>query len=106
LPALDQQFAIAEILRVSRGVSFRGFPEFPRAGMLMILDPPCAVAEGELTKYAIEVRTARGPVVLDYQFWQVNSDQVIGLLFAKLDEAAIPLRSSVTFLRRKVKKAK
>jgi hypothetical protein len=25
---------------------------------------------------------------LNYPFWQINSDQVIGLLFARLDEAA------------------
>ena len=106
MSALDQQFAIAEILRVSRGVSFRGFPEFPRAGMLVILDPPCAVAEGELTKFSLEVSTARGPLVLDYQFWQVNSDQVIGLLFAKLDESAVLLRSSAAFVKRRARKAK
>jgi hypothetical protein len=100
VPAIDQKFVISEILRVSRGVSFRGFPEFPRAGMLMILDPPCVVADDELTKYSAKVSTPRGAVVLKYQFWQVNSDQVIGLLFAKLDEAAIPLRSSVAFVRR------
>jgi hypothetical protein len=104
MPALDQQFAIAEILRVSRGVSFRGFPEFPRAGILVILDPPCAVAEGELTKFSLEVSTARGPVVLDYQFWQTNSDQAIGLLFAKLDETAVPLRSAASFVKRRSKK--
>ena len=90
----------------SRGVSFRGFPEFLRAGTLVVLEPPCAVAEGELTKYCIEVRTPRGPVVLNYQFWQTNSDQVIGLLFAKFDEAAIPLRSAVTFMKRQTKGAK
>ena len=88
-------------MRVSRGVSFRGFPEFPRAGTLVILEPPCAVREDELTKFCLEVRTARGSTVLKYQFWQMNSDQVIGLLFAKFDEAAIPLRSSVTFVKRR-----
>ena len=106
MSVLDQQFAIAEILRVSRGASFRGFPEFPRAGMLVILDPPCAVAEGGLSKFSLEVSTARGPVVLDYQFWQVNSDQVIGLLMAKLDESAIPLRSLATFVKSRTRKAK
>src|SRR5688572_13047405 len=106
MSVLGQQFAVAEILRVSRGVSFRGFPEFPRAGTLVILDPPCAVAEGELTKFALEVSTARGPVVLDYPFWQVNSDQVIGLLFASFDESAIPLRSSAAFVKRPTSKAK
>ena len=104
MSAIDQQFVIAEVLSVSRGVSFRGFPEFPRAGMLVILDPPCAVAEGELTKYCIEVRTPKGPTMLSYQFWQTNSEQAIGLLFAKFDEAAIPLRSAVTFVKRKPRK--
>ena len=106
MSAADQQFVIAEIMRVSRGVSFRGFPEFPRAGTLVILAPPCAVAEGELTKYGVEVRTSRGPSLLTYQFWQTNSDQAIGLLFAKFDEAAIPLRSVVTFVKRQPKGAK
>ena len=106
MAAVDQQFVIAEILRVSSGVSFRGFPEFPRAGMLVILDPPFAVEEGELTKYCIEVRTPRGPAVLNYQFWQTNSDQAIGLLFAKFDEAAIPLRSPVKFVKRQSRGAK
>ena len=100
MSAIDQQFVIAEIMRVSRGVSFRGFPEFPRAGTLVVLEPPCSVAEGELTKYCVEVRTPRGPVALNYQFWQVNPDHVIGLLFAKFDEAAIPLRSVVKFIKR------
>jgi hypothetical protein len=103
MSAVDQQFVIAEIMQVSRGVSFRGFPEFPRAGMLVILDPPCAVAEGELTKYCVEVHAPKGPVVLSYQFWQTNSDNAIGLLFAKFDEAAIPLRSAVSFVKRKPK---
>ena len=71
------------------------------SGTLVILEPPCAVRERELTKFCIEVRTPRGSTLLTYQFWQVNSDQVIGLLFAKFDEAAIPLRSPVTFVKRR-----
>src|SRR6478736_3464962 len=101
-----QPFIIAEIMRVSRGVSFRGFPEFPRAGTLVVLEPPCEVAEGELTKYCVEVRTPRGPVVLNYQFWQTNSEQMIGLLFAKFDEEATPLSSAVTFVKRQTQGAK
>ena len=101
MSARDREFVIAEIMQVSRGAAVRDFPEFPRAGTLVTLSPPVEVAKGELSGYSAQV-TARGAqLVLDYSFWQVNERNVIGLLCRKLDESAIPLGSSVRFIRRR-----
>ena len=100
--AADREFAVAEILRVPAGSALRDFPEFPRAGTLVILTPPCAVGPRELSGSSALVETPRGaPLRIDYLFWQVNSREQIGLLCANLDEAAIPLGSKVRFVNRR-----
>jgi hypothetical protein len=98
----DQEFAVAEIMRVPAGSALRDFPEFPRAGTLVILTPPCKVGERELSGWSAQVNLPRGlPVILDYLFWQVNSRDKIGLLCGNLDETSIPLGTKVRFVKRR-----
>ena len=100
--AADQEFAVAEILRVPAGSALRDFPVFPRAGTLVILTPPCAVGARELSGLSAIVDTSRGaPLRIDYLYWQVNSREQIGLLCANLDEASIPLGTKVRFVKRR-----
>ena len=88
------------IMQVPAGASLRDFPEFPRAGTLVVLNPPCAVGDGELNGYSAEVSAGTRAILLRYAFWQLNSRGEIGLLCKEFDEATIPLGSKVTFVKR------
>ena len=98
--ARDREFTVEVIMQVPVGASLRGFPEFPRAGTLVVLNPPCAMAETELTGYSAQVATGTRTLLLRYLFWQLNPAGEIGLLCKGFDEATIPLGSKVTFIKR------
>src|SRR4030095_7758085 len=81
MAARDQEFTVANVIRVTAGVEIHDFPPFPRGGLLVVLDPPCLVADNELTGYAAEVSPEKGPArLVGYEFWHVNDRRVIGLL--------------------------
>ena len=101
MPALDREFTVSYVMQVSAGMAIANFPDFPRAGVLVILDPPCEVAERELIGHSAVITLATGATkVLDYQFWQVNHKNNIGLLFERIQPGAVPLKSKVTFIRK------
>lgn len=101
MSALDREFTVSYVMQVSPGMAIANFPDFPRAGILVILDPPCEVAERELIGYSAAITTATGVAkVLDYQFWQVNPKNNIGLLFEHVQPGAVPLKSKVTFVKK------
>jgi hypothetical protein len=100
-PVLDQEFAVAEIMQVPAGASLRNFPDFPRAGSLVILSPPSRIGAKALNGLMAQVAIGARTVTLRYAYWQVNSRDEIGLLCDKLDEATIPLGSKVTFVKRR-----
>jgi hypothetical protein len=101
MPALDREFTVSYVIEVAAGMAISNFPDFPRSGVLVILDPPCDVAGRELIGYAVSITTAAGATkVLDYQFWQVNTKNHIGLLFERIVPAAVPLKSKVTFVKK------
>jgi hypothetical protein len=104
--ALDREFTVSYVMQVSAGMAVANFPEFPRGGLLVILAPPCEVAERELVGYAASVTIPNGAVrVLHYQFWHVNPRSDIGLLFERLDPGAVPLKSKVTFVKKQPRNA-
>ncbi len=103
MPVNDTEFAVAEIMQVPAGAALRGFPEFPEAGTLIILSPPYSVGASELNSLAAEVSIAAKSRLLNYRFWQVNTEQQVGLLCRKFDESTIPLGSRVKFVRRRKK---
>jgi len=100
MAALEKEFVVAEIMQVPRGSALRGFPEFPRAGTLVILSPPSEVADKELNGHAAEVTAGGSSRSLRYAYWQVNDARLIGLLCEPLDESVIPLGSRVRFVLR------
>lgn len=101
MPALDREFTVSYVMQVSPGMAIANFPDFPRSGVLVILDPPCAVAERELVGYAASLTTVTGTSrTLDYQFWQVNHRNNIGLLFENIKPGTIPLKSRITFVKK------
>jgi len=82
-------------------MAIANFPDFPRPGILVILDPPCEVAERELVGYSALITLASGTTkLLAYQFWQVNVKNNIGLLFEHIQAGAVPLKSKVSFVRK------
>jgi len=88
-------------MQVAAGMAVAGFPDFPRSGVLVILDPPCEVGGRELIGCAAAVTTPAGATrVIEYQYWQVNSKNNIGLLFERIQPHAVPLRSTVTFVKK------
>jgi hypothetical protein len=106
MPALDREFTVSYVMEVAAGMTIAHFPDFPRSGILVILDPPCEVAERELIGYAASITTAAGATrVLDYQFWQVNVKHNIGLLFERIAPTAVPLKSKVTFVKKPARNA-
>ena len=101
MAAFDREFTVSYVMQVSPGMAIANFPDFPRAGTLVILDPPCEVAERELIGYTATITTASGAAkVLDYQFWQVNHRNNIGLLFENIPPGAVPLKSKITFVKK------
>ena len=57
MAAFDREFTVSYVMQVSPGMAIANFPDFPRAGTLVILDPPCEVAERELIGYAATITT-------------------------------------------------
>jgi hypothetical protein len=101
MSALDRQFAISYVMQVSAGMAIANFPDFPRSGVLVILDPPCEVGGRELIGCSAAVTVPNGETrVIEYQYWQVNSKNNIGLLFERIQPDAVPLRSTVTFVKK------
>jgi hypothetical protein len=101
LAARDQEFTIANVIRVTAGVEIRDFPPFPRGGLLVVLDPPCLVADHELKGCAAEVTPESGPArKLHFEFWHMNDHRVIGLLSERSEVADFPLRAKVRFVKR------
>jgi hypothetical protein len=100
MPALDQEFTVSYVMQVSAGMAVAHFPDFPRGGILVILDPPCRVAERELIGHAAAVTANGATRVREYQFWHVNSKSVIGLLFENEVPAAVPLRAKIRFVKK------
>jgi len=98
--ALDREFTVSYVMQVSAGMAVANFPDFPRAGVLVILDPPCEVSERELIGHAASITAAGATKVLSYQFWQVNHRNNIGLLFENIPAGAVPLGSKVAFVRK------
>lgn len=106
MPALDREFTIAYVMQVAAGMAVAHFPDFPRGGILVILDPPCDVGERELIGHSAVITTASGATkTLDYQFWQVNVKRNIGLLFERIQPTDVPLKSKVTFVKKPARNA-
>lgn len=102
LAARDQEFSVANVIRVTAGVEIHDFPPFPRGGLLVVLDPPCQVADNELKGFVAEVSPDGGPAKLfNYEFWHVNDRGVIGLLSERSEVADFPLRAKVRFVKRR-----
>jgi hypothetical protein len=101
MSALDREFTVSYVMHVSPGMAIANFPDFPRAGVLVILDPPSEVTARELIGHAASILTATGASrTLEYQFWQVNHRNEIGLLFANIQPGAIPLKSRISFVKK------
>lgn len=101
MAACDQEFTVANVIRVTVGVEIHDFPPFPRGGLLVVLDPPCQLADNELKGYVAEVTLDSGPAkFFNYEFWHVNDRGIIGLLSERSDVADFPLRAKVRFVKR------
>jgi hypothetical protein len=101
MSALDREFTVSYVMQVSEGMAVANFPDFPRAGILVILDPPCEVSARELTGYAASVTAPSGvSKVIEYKFWHVNHKNIIGLLIEDADPGAVPLKAKVTFVKK------
>ena len=100
MPALDREFTVSYVMQVSPGMAIANFPDFPRAGILVILDPPCEVADRELIGCAASIGAGAAARVLEYQFWQVNHRNNIGLLFENIPPGSVPLKSKLTFVKK------
>ena len=87
-------------MQVPAGAALRDFPEFPRAGTLVVLHPPCQVGDKELNGYSAQVTIGTSAKLLRYAYWQLNAQGEIGLLCKQFDEATIPLGSKVRFVKR------
>jgi hypothetical protein len=96
---LGRSFVVAQIMQVPARAALGGFPEFPRAGTLVILDPPFTPEGEELTACAAEVERSTVKL-LKYSFWQTNTEGRIGLLCKPFDETSVPLGSPVKFVKR------
>jgi hypothetical protein len=100
MSALDQEFEVADVIPVTTGVAAQLFPAFPHSGTLVVLEPPYAVADHELTGYSAAVRTGGGTILLNYEHWHANPQGAIGLLSKDPSASAIALRSKVGFIKR------
>lgn len=101
MAAPDQEFTVADVINVSPKVTIWDFASCPYAGTLVVLHPPCEVVGKGLSGYFAEITTAQGRVIrLDYDHWQTNPVNVIGLMSKKTGAATIPPGSKVRFVKR------
>jgi hypothetical protein len=101
MAAPDQEFVIADVVSVSPDVTIWDFSSCPYAGTLVVLQPPCVVTGKGLSGYFAEVTTEQGRLIrLDYDHWQTNSANVIGLMSKKVPAVALPPGSRVRFVKR------
>jgi len=101
MAAPDQEFTIADVVSVSPNVTIWDFTSCPYAGTLVVLQPACPVPEKGLSGYFAEVTTAQGRVIrLDYDHWQTNSADIIGLMSKKAISPTISPGSKIRFVRR------
>jgi hypothetical protein len=101
MAAADQEFTIADVVSVSPKVTIWDFSSCPYAGTLVVLEPPCPVAEKGLSGFFAEVTTPQGRVMrFDYEHWQTNPSNVIGLMSKKVSAVTLPPGSKVRFVKR------
>jgi hypothetical protein len=101
MAAPDQEFTIADVINVSPKVTLWDFSSCPYAGTLVVLQPPCRVSGKGLSGYFAEVSSLQGPVLrFDYDHWQTNSADVIGLMSKKAISSSISPGSKVRFVKR------
>lgn len=101
MAARDQEFTVANVIRVTAGVEIYDFPPFPRGGLLVVLDPPCLVSDHELKGCAAEVTPENGPArIRDFEYWHMNDRRLIGLLSERSEVSDFPLRAKVRFVKR------
>ena len=100
MSARDHEFFVEVIMQAPAGACLRDFPEFPRAGTLVVLSPPCTVVDNELNGYSAQVEIGTRAKLLRYAYWQLNSHGEIGLLCKQFNEATIPLGAKVVFVKR------
>lgn len=101
MAAPDQEFTIADVVSVAPKVTIWDFASCPYAGTLVVLHPPCEVAAKGLSGYSAEITTAQGRVIrLDYDHWQTNPANVIGLMSKKATTATISPGSKLRFVKR------
>lgn len=101
MAAPDQEFTIADVVSVSPKVTIWDFSSCPYAGTLVVLQPACVVSGKGLSGYFAEVTNPQGQVVrLEYDHWQTNPADVIGLMSKKAIPSSISPGSKVRFVRR------
>jgi hypothetical protein len=101
MAAVDQEFTVANVIDVTPQVAIVSFPAFPHGGTLVVLQPPCVVADHELTGYFAEISISQGRTLrIGYKHWHVNADNVIGLLSTTPGASEIPPGSVVRFVKR------
>ena len=100
MSALEREFTVSYVMQLSAGTAVANFPDFPRAGILVILDPPCEVSGRELIGYAAAITASGATKVLEYKFWHVNNKNIIGLLNQGADPGAVPLKAKVAFVKK------
>ena len=101
MAATDQEFTVADVVNVSPRVTIWDFSSCPYAGTLVVLHPPCAVAQKAFSGYFAEVTTPQGRVIrFDYDHWQTNPANVIGLMSKEPMSSTIPPGSKVRFVKR------
>jgi hypothetical protein len=100
MSAVDREFTVSYVMQVSAGMAVANFPDFPRAGILVILDPPCGGSGRELIGYAAAIAAGGTTKVLEYKFWHVNHKNIIGLLIEGAGPSAVPLKARVTFVKK------
>jgi hypothetical protein len=101
MAAPEQDFTIADVVSVSPNVTIWDFSSCPYAGTLVVLQPPCALADKALSGHFAEVSTATGRTTrFDYDHWQTNPAGVIGLMSKKPLPVGITPGSRVRFRKR------
>jgi hypothetical protein len=97
--AEDQVFVVADIVSVGQDVALHS--KLPSPGTLLVLQPPCAVGDHELTGWSVTVEgCGSATTVLNYEHWYLSPAKVIGLLFREIDASAVPLGAQVRFVKR------
>jgi hypothetical protein len=101
MPVQEMLFVVTDVVAVSRDLAAHPTPDFPGAGQMVILEPPCEVGDHELAFYKAAISLPSGETLTtSYDYWHRKPGNVLTLFFCEGRAVSIARGSRVRFVKR------